>query len=300
MCMTARLTKNTVSSGLSTRPNTVDARSRAQTAQSNGFSDRQKHKNASETLDEDDEEQQTGQIGSALRSMDLEEFVRMLIDLQLACPEGSTPTSFQITRDQALTAFRTANRGEAGDDDTSQLDFEEFLEAMLQIKKFLNIPDTFDQIENNVRPGQWACSFGLRALQGAIDKLNTAVKLISSVDDDWAKLLTLKTEKAVLCFGDFQEAHARQLTIDTKYEWAYENYEHARKLFSGVTGHDLTQFKPHHDKLIQLKRGFVVNQYKNAMQLMKLTAPNVSSHAGIPAHVGWLSDHPSDSLHCTS
>jgi hypothetical protein len=99
-------------------------------------------------------------------------------------------------------------------------------------------------------------------------------------------MLKKKAEKTALLYGAFQEAHARQLTLDMKYEWAYEHYEHARKLYSGTTGNELTEFPAHEDKLIQLHRGFVVNQYKNAMQLMRLTAPNVSSHRGIPAHVG--------------
>lgn len=52
---------------------------------------------------QDDEDPQQGQLGTALRQMDLGEFILMLTDLQIACPDGHVPSSFQITRDQALS-----------------------------------------------------------------------------------------------------------------------------------------------------------------------------------------------------
>jgi len=197
-------------------------------------------------------------------------------------------------------AFREANRGEVADDDATQLDFEEFLKAMAAVKLLLRIPDSREQIEEgywshsqNSRSfvsfadeKKWACSYGLRLYDKAIRDLNTAVKLISSVDETWAILLKHMAEKTAVAYGEFQEAHARQLTSDMKYGWAYDNYEHARLLYSGQTGHEMTEFQPREEKLVQLQRSFNVNQYKNAMQLMRLTAPNASSHRGIPAHVG--------------
>ena len=100
-----------------------------------------------------------------MRQMDLREFIQFLTDLQIACPNGHIPSSFQITCDQALSAFREANRGDDGDEDTTQMDFEEFLAAMGVIKRLLRIPDTPDQIEQ-VKPGYWACSYGLRKFHG--------------------------------------------------------------------------------------------------------------------------------------
>ena len=47
-----------------------------------------------------------------------------------------------------------------------------------------------------------------------------------------------------------------------------------------------TEFPPDEAALSDLERAFTVNQYKAAMQLLRLTAPNPSSHVGIPSHVG--------------
>lgn len=47
-----------------------------------------------------------------------------------------------------------------------------------------------------------------------------------------------------------------------------------------------TGFPPEEEALSDLERAFTVNQYKAAMQLLRLTAPNPSSHVGIPSHVG--------------
>jgi len=60
---------------------------------------------------------------------------------------------------------------------------------------------------------------------------------------------------------EFQEAHARQLTRDMKYEWAFDNYQHAKELYSGQTRHVCTEFAPHKEKLSHLHRGFVVKKY---------------------------------------
>ena len=48
----------------------------------------------------------------------------------------------------------------------------------------------------------------------------------------------------------------------------------------------MTEFQPNEQRKITLNRAFVVNQYKAANQLMRLVAPNASSHRGIPAHLG--------------
>ena len=159
------------SSGLSTRPNTEAAKSRAQTAKSvnndngNTLASTGGVPKKTEKEDYDSDDDQKVQVGSAMRQMDLREFIQFLTDLQIACPNGHIPSSFQITCDQALSAFREANRGDDGDEDTTQMDFEEFLAAMGVIKRLLRIPDTPDQIEQ-VKPGYWACSYGLRKFHG--------------------------------------------------------------------------------------------------------------------------------------
>ena len=211
----------TAVSGLSTRPNTEYYKSktapstRAPTSKSLFDDDAKTAANSKNEEEEDGEK--TSQMSTAGRLMDLDEFIQMLTDLQLVCPAGYTPTSFQISRDQALTIFRMANRGEVSDDDSSQLDFEEFLKAMEAVKMLLRIPDSTDEIET-VKEGYWACSYGIRTFQRALENINTVTKLISSVDESWATLLKHKTEELALSYGAFEEAHARQLTMDMRYD----------------------------------------------------------------------------------
>jgi hypothetical protein len=78
-----------------TKPNTAAAK----TAPSN--EDQGKEKTAKKGQADGDPQQ--GQLGTALRQMDSGEFILMLTDLQIACPDGHVPSSFQITRDQALS-----------------------------------------------------------------------------------------------------------------------------------------------------------------------------------------------------
>ncbi len=53
-------------------------------------------------------------------------------------------------------------------------------------------------------------------------------------------MLLLKIKKKVVAFAEFQELHARQLSADMKYEWAFDKYADAKRLYSGDTGNSTT------------------------------------------------------------
>ena len=49
--------------------------------------------------------------------------------------------------DVAINAFREANRGEGGDDDIAQCDFEEFIVAMRLMRQSLGMSEDKEDIE---------------------------------------------------------------------------------------------------------------------------------------------------------
>ena len=216
--------------------------------------------------------------------MDCREFCTCLQDLDLMAPEGQRPEPVQLRKDDAVRIFREANRAEGADDDASNCTFEEFEDALERVLAALDLGSRAE-IERS-GPGNRACSLGERQLEEALRQLNEAHRLIGGVDAAWQTLLGHKARRAARRFAEFQEAHARQLTAGGRYDWAAEKYAHARRLFSGDTGAVETAAAPDTERLAGLQRAFTVNQYRMAMQFLALTAPNGSSHRGVPRHVG--------------
>ena len=216
--------------------------------------------------------------------MDCREFCVCLQELSLMAPAGHRPDPVQLSKDEAVRVFREANRADAADDDAANCTFDEFEDALGRVRAALGLGARAD-IER-AGPGVRACSLGERQLGEALRLLNEAHRLIGGVDGAWQALLGHKARRLALSFAEFQEAHARQLTAGGRYDWAADKYAHARRLYGGDTGAAETAFPPDQARLAGLQRAFTVNQYRMAMQFLALSAPNRSSHRGIPLYAG--------------
>jgi len=101
----------------------------------------------------------------------------------------------------------------------------------------------------------------------------------------------MKIRKIAIQFAAFQETHAKQLTMDKRFWWATSVFKYAESLYNGKVGNEETLvenlhiFDAHEDcrqfgaipeKLLEVHRSYISNQYQIAMAaLKKATEPGL-------------------------
>mmetsp|Transcript_18654 Transcript_18654/g.61258 ORF Transcript_18654/g.61258 Transcript_18654/m.61258 type:complete len:381 (-) Transcript_18654:1061-2203(-) len=92
----------------------------------------------------------------------------------------------------------------------------------------------------------------------------------------WGKIIKMKIRKIAIQFAAFQETHAKQLTMDKRFWWATSVFKYAESLYNGKVGNEETQFGAIPEKLLEVHRSYISNQYQIAMAaLKKATEPGL-------------------------
>eukprot|EP00960_Hanusia_phi_P032652 749977-Hanusia_phi.AAC.6 len=93
----------------------------------------------------------------------------------------------------------------------------------------------------------------------------------------WSKIIRMKIRKTAMQFASFQEAHAKQLTMDKRYWWATNVYRYAETLYSGNVGNQEAQFEAIPTKMLQVHRNYISNQYQIAMTALRNATDSANS-----------------------